>query len=143
MSEKENIPEQDQHRAELIAEIEHHKQKLASGRQRLLPGIALIGIWMLVLAIFGVFGALQGKFPGAGANYAVLAICTMIVVGVFGMLGLRRWGWALVLGAAALASAVYIYNAVQLHMVPLYVMAALHLFFFLYLVRPEVRERMR
>jgi len=131
----------DEERANLIAEIE--SRQFAAAKQKLLPGIAMIGVWMLVVALFGVFGALNGKFPGPYANYAVLMICTMIVAGVFGMLMLRRWGWALVLGAVVLASGAYLYNALQMHILPLYIMAGLHLFFFLYLIRPEVRERMR
>jgi hypothetical protein len=103
----------------------------------------LSGIWMMVLALFGVISALNGRFSGAGAEYVVLTICTMIVTGVLGMLMLRRWGWALVLGAALLATTVYLYNAVTMHIMPLYIMGALHLVFFLYLIRPEVRERMR
>jgi hypothetical protein len=103
----------------------------------------MIGLWMLVLALFGVLGALNGKFPSPSANYTVLTICTMIAAGVFGMLTLRRWGWALVLGAALLASLAYLYMGLQMHIVPLFIMAALHFVFFLYLIRPEVRSRMR
>jgi hypothetical protein len=143
MSEKENIPEHDQHRAELIAEIEHQKQKLASGRQRLLPGIALIGIFMLVFGLVNGINVFQQHFPSMTMTYSVLAIYTMLIVGVFGMLGLRRWGWAMVLAAIVLCTAMYLLRGTQTHLTPYFMIALIFLFFFLYLVRPEVRERMR
>ena len=62
----------------------------------MLPGMALIGMYLLVLAMLNAFAAARGSFGNAGAKYTVLAICTLLVVGVFGMLRLLRWGWALV-----------------------------------------------
>ncbi len=112
-----------------------------SGEQNgMLPGIAGICLWMLAVAVAGVFQAL-GK--GGNARYVVLPVCTMIVAGVFGLLRLKRWGWALVLAGTLLLSFGYGYMARREGMPGLWVMALLNLCFFLYLSRPEVRERMR
>ena len=61
----------------------------------ILPGMAMIAIFVLFVGMLTAFGALSGKYPG-GARYVVLIVSTMMVVGVFGLLRLRRWGWALV-----------------------------------------------
>ncbi len=108
----------------------------------MLLGVAGICMWMLVVATVGVFGALRGVYAGH-ARYVVLPVCTMIVVGVFGLLRMRRWGWAMVLAGTLLLSFGYGYMARALGAPGFWVMALLNLCFFLYLSRPEVRERMR
>lgn len=111
-------------------------------RGGLLPGVAGICMWMLVVALVGVMGAMRGVYTGH-ARYVVLPVCTMIVVGVFGLLRMRRWGWAMVLAGTLLLSAMYGYTARTTANPGLWVMALLNLCFFLYLSRTEVRERMR
>lgn len=110
---------------------------------QMLPGVAAICMFMLVVALIGVIGVLRGQFIGAAARYAVLPICTMIVVGVFGFLRMKRWGWALVTGGTLMLSFGYLYMSHVAHNPGLIVMAGLALCFFLYLVRTEVRERLR
>ena len=109
---------------------------------KLLPGIAGICMWMLVVALVGVMGALNGVYTGH-ARYVVLPVATMIVVGVFGLLRMRRWGWAVVLAGTLLISVMYGYTARTTGNAGLWVMSLLNLCFFLYLSRTEVRERMR
>lgn len=106
---------------------------------QMLPGIAAIAMYMLVVAIIGAFGALRGAFPVLIA----LPICTLIVIGVFGLLRMRRWGWALVTAGSLLLSFAYGWIARHAGMTRLWVMAALDLCMFLYLIRPEVRDRLR
>ena len=108
----------------------------------MLPGVAGICMWMLVVATVGVFGAVRGVYAGH-ARYVVLPVCTMIVVGVFGLLRMRRWGWAMVSAGTLLLSFGYGYMARAMSAPGFWVMAGLNLCFFLYLSRPEVRERMR
>jgi len=113
---------------------------LAEGTQgQMLPGIAGICIYMLVVALVGVFGVLRRVFP----PMVVLPICTMVVVGVFGLLRLRRWGWALVTAGSLFLSGMYGWMAKSMGQPRFWVMAALDLCFFLYLVRQETRERLR
>ena len=115
---------------------------VAEEQTGMLPGVAGICMWMLVVATVGVFGALKGVYAGH-ARYVVLPVCTMIVIGVFGLLRLRRWGWAMVLAGTLLLSFGYGYMATSMKLPGLWVMSLLNLCFFLYLSRPEVRERMR
>ncbi|HWG16945.1 MAG TPA: hypothetical protein VN678_03735 [Acidobacteriaceae bacterium] len=105
----------------------------------MLPGIAAIAMYMLVVAIVGAFGSLRGTFPPMIA----LPICTLIVVGVFGLLRMRRWGWALVTAGSLLFAFAYSWIARRGHIPGLWVMAALDLCMFLYLIRTEVRDRLR
>ena len=115
----------------------------APGRGTLLPGIAGIALYMLFMAFINAFGALRGMFRTAAAGYGVLAVCTLLAIGVFGLLRMRRWGWALVLGGAifmALGDGLFFKMTHQ----PFFaVRAGLDMVFFLYLVRTEVRNRMR
>src|ERR1700757_4680493 len=62
----------------------------------MLPGMALIGMYLLVLAMLNAFAAASGSFGTGGAKYSILGICSLLAVGVFGLLRLRRWGWAIV-----------------------------------------------
>lgn len=106
---------------------------------QMLPGIAAIAMYMLVVSIVGAFGALRGVFPAMIA----LPICTLTAVGVFGLLRMRRWGWALVTAGSLLLAFAYGWIARHAGMTRLWVMAALDLCMFLYLIRTEVRERLR
>jgi len=109
----------------------------------MLPGVAAIALYMLMMAMLNAFGAIRGMFRTPAANYSVLAVCTLLAIGVFGLLRMRRWGWALVLGGAvflALGDALFF----KMTHAPFFaVRAFLEMIFFLYLVRTEVRERMR
>jgi hypothetical protein len=107
----------------------------------MLPGMAMIAMYMLVVAMVGGFGALAGRYPGG--KYVILSICSLVVIGVFGFLRLRRWGWALVMGGCLTMCLWYIYMSRLTHNPALIVMACLDLCFFLYLSRTEVRERLR
>jgi hypothetical protein len=108
-------------------------------RGQMLPGIAGICLYMMVVALTGVFGALRGAFPPMIA----LPICTLLAVGIFGLLRLRRWGWAMVTAGSLLIAMMYGWMARHMGMPRLWVMSALDFCMFLYLVRAEVRERLR
>ena len=108
----------------------------------LLPGIAGIAMFMLALTLINVFGALQGAFGPGSARYAILALCTLLTAGIFGLLRLRRWGWALVLAGCLLLSLGDALFYSRTHAGFFMVRGLFGLLFFLYLVRPEVRERM-
>jgi lysylphosphatidylglycerol synthetase-like protein (DUF2156 family) len=109
----------------------------------MLPGMALIGMYLLVLAMLNAFAAARGSFGKAGAKYGVLAICTLLAVGVFGLLRLLRWGWAIVSAGCVLMAAGYFYGFHRTHIAPYIIQGLFALVFFLYLSRPEVRERLR
>jgi len=109
----------------------------------MLPGMALIGMYLLVLALLNAFAAARGSFGAGGAKYSILAICTLLVVGVFGLLRLLRWGWAIVSAGCVLMAAGYFYGFHRTHIAPYIIQGLFSLVFFLYLSRPEVRERLR
>ena len=113
------------------------------GKGVLLPGVAGIGMFLLLLALLNTFAALKGVFGVGAGRYAVLGVSTLLVVGVFGLLRMRRWGWAIVTAGALLLGAGYMYLFSRTHVAPMLVQALFGLVFFLYLVRTEVRERLR
>ena len=107
----------------------------------MLPGMAMIGIYLLIMAMMNAFAAARGAFGQSAAKFGILAICTLLVVGVFGLLRLRRWGWALVSAGCLVMAAGYFYGFHRMHAPPYIVQGLFALCFFLYLVRPEVRDR--
>jgi lysylphosphatidylglycerol synthetase-like protein (DUF2156 family) len=109
----------------------------------MLPGMALIGLYLLVLGMLNAFAAARGAFGAGGAKYSILAICTLLVVGVFGLLRLLRWGWAIVSAGCVLMAAGYFYGFHRTHVAPYIVQGLFALVFFLYLSRTEVRDRLR
>jgi len=109
----------------------------------MLPGMAMIGVYLLLMALMNVFAALHNAYGGGGAKYSVLGICTLMVVGVFGLLRLRRWGWSLVTAGCVLMAAGYFYGFHRTRIAPYVIQGLFALVFFLYLSRPEVRDRLR
>jgi hypothetical protein len=109
----------------------------------MLPGMAAIGIFALSVAMITAFQMIRDHSLPATARYAVLLICTAVVAGVYGMLRMKRWGWALVSGGClfgALANFIAFHLS---HYSGLLVEGMFALVFFLYLSRTEVRERLR
>jgi len=107
-------------------------------RRGLLPGIAAIAAWMFLLSLMGLIGVTMHKLP-----LIVVVLCAAFAAAGQGLLRLRRWGWALTLAAVFLSTMYGMWVVVKLHQFPEIIMVALNLIFFLYLVRPEVRERLR
>lgn len=118
-------------------------KKLEAKAHGMLPGVAGICLFMLVLTMVNAFAALQGKFGAGPGKYGVLALCTLLAGGVFGLLRLRRWGWALVLGGCLTLSLGNLFVFQKTHVAPFLVQGLFALVFFLYLVRTEVRDRLR
>ena len=118
-------------------------KKLEAKAHGMLPGVAGICLFMLVLTMLNAFAALQGKFGAGTAKYGVLALCTLLAAGVFGLLRLRRWGWALVLGGCLTLSLGNLFVFEKTHVAPFLLQGLFALVFFLYLVRTEVRDRLR
>jgi hypothetical protein len=109
----------------------------------MLPGMALIGMYLLLIAMLNVFGAMRGVFGQGAAKYSILGVCTLLVIGVFGLLRLRRWGWSITTAGCLLMAAGYFYGFHRTHIPPYIVLGLFDLVFFLYLSRTEVRSRLR
>jgi uncharacterized membrane protein (DUF2068 family) len=100
--------------------------------------MAIIAVWMLVLCCIGLFGVVTHHLP-----MLVTVLCAFFAAAASGLLRQRRWGWALALAAAFLSVSYESYILVRFHQAPAIVMLAVNLVFFLYLVRPEVIERLK
>ena len=115
----------------------------AGERGGMLPGIAGICLYLLLMTMLNAFSAARGVFGNGTARYSILAACSLVLVGVFGLLRLLRWGWALVIAACGVLSGLYFYGAEKTHSGPYVIQGLFSLVFFLYLSRAEVRERLR
>jgi lysylphosphatidylglycerol synthetase-like protein (DUF2156 family) len=124
------------------AETSERRTVTAAEKGKLLPGIAGIAMFMLLLTMANVYGALANAYGSGRSKYGVLALCTLLVAGVFGLLRMRRWGWAMVLAGTLLLAVGYGFVFRMTHQPSYIVQAGLSMVFFLYLVRTEVRDRM-
>jgi hypothetical protein len=121
-------------------EIKIRKLEVRAGK--MLPGVAGISMFMIFMTILNAFAALRGAFGTSAAKYSVLAICTLLGVGVVGLLRLRKWGWAIVTAGCLLLSSGDFYFFEKTKAGFFLIRALLVLVFFLYLVRGSVRERL-
>ncbi len=104
----------------------------------LLPGMAGIALYMFVLAGVVGFGAATGRFPRL-----FVLVSLLFVIAAVGLARLYRWGWALASAAVFLLMSYQVWAFLRTYQGPALVMSLLNLMFFLYLVRPEVRDRLR
>jgi hypothetical protein len=102
------------------------------------PGVLAIGLYLLVLAGVIILGVAGGHYP---ALFLLLAAAFMTASA--GLILLLRWAWALALAAVFLLACYYAWFAASEHAAPPLVQGLLNLVFFLYLVRTEVRSKLR
>jgi len=120
-----------------MSEAERSTQ--APPRERLpLPGLLAISLYLALLAGVLILGVVERHYP---ALFLVLAVAFLTAAA--GLAMLFRWAWA---GALAAVFLLACYNgwifSVQ-HVGAALVQSLLNLVFFLYLVRREVREKLR
>jgi hypothetical protein len=108
----------------------------------MLPGIAAISMFMIFMTMVNAFAALRGAYGTGAGKYAVLILCTLLAAGLFGLLRLRKWGWALVTAGCLLFAAGDFYVLSRTHVAFYFVRGLFVLLFFLYLIRTEVRDRL-
>jgi hypothetical protein len=116
-----------------------------SGAERagqMLPGIAGICMFLMFMTMLNVYAGLRGAFGGGLAKYGILSLCTLLAVGIFGLLRLKKWGWSMVTAGCLLLSAGDFYLFSRLHALFFLVRGIFNLLFFLYLSRQETRERL-
>jgi hypothetical protein len=124
-----------------MTDQQDHKPSSAGTEQKgngLSPGIAAVCIWNLLLCGIGLIGVITHNLPPT-----VMILCLFYAVAANGLLKLRRWGWALTLAAAFLSMCYGVYVFFHFHQLPMAVMVMVNLVIFLYLVRPEVLERLK
>jgi hypothetical protein len=130
---------------EIDGNEEREIRRLEARAGGMLPGIAAISMFMIFMTILNAFAALRGEPPyiAAATRYSVLGICTLLGLGVFGLLRLKKWGWAIVTAGTLLLSAGDFFIFEKTKAALNLIRALLVLVFFLYLVRGSVRDRLR
>ncbi|HEV2215687.1 MAG TPA: hypothetical protein VGR64_10395 [Terracidiphilus sp.] len=103
-----------------------------------LPGLAAIGIYLLSLAGIIIFGVVGGHYPPI-----LLFFPAVFFAACGGLVMLMRWAWALTLGAVFLIAVYNMWIFSSQHLSPALVQGLLNWVFFLYLVRTEVRSKLR
>jgi hypothetical protein len=104
-----------------------------------LPGLAAISLYLIVLAGVIILGVVSGQhYPPL---FLIFAAGFLTASG--GLLMLFRWAWAMALAAVFLLVAYNLWIFSSQHQGAALVQGLLNLVFFLYLVRPEVREKLR
>jgi hypothetical protein len=104
-----------------------------------LPGLAAICLYLFILAGVIVLGVVGGRhYPPLFLIFAAAFITASA-----GLLMRFRWAWALALAAVFLLVAYNLWIFSSQHQGAALVQGLLNLIFFLYLIRPEVREKLR
>jgi hypothetical protein len=104
-----------------------------------LPGLGAIALYLLVLSgviILGVVGG--GHYPKI-----FLIFSAVFLAASAGLMLLLRWAWALALTAVLLLGCYHFWIFASFRQGPSLVQGLLNLVFFLYMIRSEVRERLR
>lgn len=103
-----------------------------------LPGVIAIALYMLVLSAVVAFGAIGKHLP-----MLLLVLVPFFVMASFGLLRMFRWAWALTMAAVFLLMTYNLWLFFMQKQAPGAVQGVLNLLFFLYLVREDVRKRLR
>lgn len=131
--------EEQKERAEVPSEPA--KQEIApAGKRELLPlpGLAAIALYLVLLSVVIVIGVVKQNYPPI---FVVFPVFLFAAAG--GLMMLFRWAWAFALAAVLLLSCYEMWIFMRLHTGAVLVQGLLNLVFFLYLVRPDVREKLR
>jgi hypothetical protein len=109
------------------------------GFQLPLPGLAAIALYLLVLAGVIILGVVTGRHY----RPVFLVFSALFIASSAGLLMLFRWAWSLALAAVLLLAINNLWIFASDHQPAGLVQGLLNLVFFLYLIRPEVREKLR
>ena len=118
---------------QIKAQAEAQKQTLLQ-----LPGLVAIGLYMFLLAGVNVLGVVGGHY-----RPLFLIFSAVFIASGLGLLLLLRWAWATALAAMVMLASVFLWQFAHQHLFAYVIQGLLNLVFFLYLVRPEVREKLR
>jgi len=103
-----------------------------------LPGLLAIGLYLLVLAGVIILGVVGRHYPAI-----FLLVAAAFLTASAGLILLLRWAWAGALAAVFLLACYNLWIFGAQREAPALVQGLLNLVFFLYLVRAEVREKLR
>jgi hypothetical protein len=108
----------------------------------MLRGIAGICLFMIVMTTTNVYAGVKGVYGAGVGKYGILTVCTLLAAGIFGLLRLRKWGWALVTAGCLLFAAGDFFYFTKSHSGFFLVRGLFVMVFFLYLIRQETRDRL-
>jgi len=100
--------------------------------------VVAIGLYLIVLAFVNIFGVVGGQIRPV---YLVFSAIFFAVA--CGLLLMLRWAWTLALAAVVFLMGLFFWKFYTQHQSPFVFQGLLNLVFFLYLARPEVREKLR
>ena len=104
-----------------------------------LPGLAAIGLYLFLLAGTLIVGVVAGRhYP----PLFLLLAAALLTAGA-GLIVLLRWAWAMALGAVTLLAGYHLWFFATFHIYSSLVQGLLNLVFFFYMVRGEVRAKLR
>jgi hypothetical protein len=103
-----------------------------------LPGLVAISVYMLLLA-----GVTIVSVVAQHTGFIYLVFSVFFIAGALGLLLLLRWAWALTLAAVAILSGTFLWGFSTQHSGSSLVQGLLNLLFFLYLVRTDVRQKLK
>lgn len=104
-----------------------------------LPGLVAISLYLLLLS-----GAIIFSVVATHTNSPLfLILAAGFITAAAGLLMLFRWAWAMALGAVFLIAVYDLWIFSIQHELPALVQGLLNLVFFLYLIRTEVRAKLR
>jgi hypothetical protein len=104
-----------------------------------LPGLAAISLYLLLLSCVIIVGVVAGRYYPP----LFLVFAAAFITAAAGLLLLFRWAWAMALGAVFLIAVYDLWIFSIQHELPALVQGLLNLVFFLYLIRSEVRNKLR
>lgn len=110
----------------------------AVAKREPLPGLIAIAFYLLLLSVVIVIGVVGGHYP---VLFIVLPVFLLAACG--GLLMLFRWAWAMALSAVLLLGGYNVWVFARFHLGAALIQGLLNLVFFFYLVRTEVREKLR
>lgn len=103
-----------------------------------LPGLVAISLYMLLLALAVIINVAKNHFPPL-----FLAFPVLFVAAGLGLLKLLRWAWALTLAAVVMLAGLFLWNFTSRHQIASLAYGLLNLVIFLYMVRTEIRNKLR
>jgi hypothetical protein len=103
-----------------------------------LPGLAAIALYLFLLAGVIIVGVVEHYYP---VLFLVFSAC-FLTAGA-GLKLLLRWAWAMALAAVLLLGCYNLWLFTTVHLAPSLIQGLLNFVFFLYLIRTEVREKLR
>jgi hypothetical protein len=113
-------------------------QRSAPRKEGLLPGLVAIAVYLLLVALQNIVSVVQSR-----SHYVDLVFSVALIAAALGLMRLLRWAWALTLAAVVFRAGILLWQFAVQHNALILPLALLNLVFFFYLVRAEVRVRLR